>query len=270
LIEPDHAQISVARQCELVGLSRSSFYYIPQEESPENLYLMRLLDEQYTRTPFDGVRRMTAWIRAQGYAVHHKRVARLLHTLGLETLYTKPPTSQAQPGHRVYPYWLRGVPITRVNQVWSTDITYIRLQGGFVYLVAVLDWFSRDVVSWAVSMTMDVSFCLDALEQALRVAQPEVFHRDQGAQLTSAELTRRLEEAGIQISMDGRGRALDNIFVERLWRTVKYEDVYLKDYETPPEAMRGFAQYFAFYHDQRLHQALAYQTPAAVYFGLYV
>jgi putative transposase len=270
MIEPDYSQISVARQCELVGLSRSSFYYTPQEESPENLYLMRLLDEQYTRTPFYGVRRMTAWVRAQGYAVNHKRVARLLHTLGLETLYTKPQTSQAQPGHRVYPYLLRGVPITRVNQVWSTDITYIRLQGGFVYLVAVLDWFSRYVVSWAMSITMDVSFCLDALEQALRVAQPEVFNSDQGAQFTSAELTSRLEEAGIQISMDGRGRALDNIFVERLWRTVKYEEVYLKDYETPPEAMRGLAQYFAFYNDQRLHQALAYQTPAAVYFSLYV
>jgi putative transposase len=270
MIEPDYSQISVARQCELVGLSRSSFYYTPQEESPENLYLMRLLDEQYTRTPFYGVRRMTAWVRAQGYAVNHKRVARLLHTLGLETLYTKPQTSQAQPGHRVYPYLLRGVPITRVNQVWSTDITYIRLQGGFVYLVAVLDWFSRYVVSWAVSITMDVSFCLDALEQALRVAQPEVFNSDQGAQFTSAEFTSRLEEAGIQISMDGRGRALDNIFVERLWRTVKYEEVYLKDYETPPEARRGLAQYFAFYNDQRLHQALAYQTPAAVYFSLYV
>ena len=221
MIEPDHSQISVARQCELVGLSRSRFYYTPQEESPENLNSMRVLDEQYTRTPFDGVRRMTAWVRAQGYAVNHKRVARLLHTLGLETLYTKPHTRQAQPGHRVYPYVLRGVPITRVNQVWSTDITSIRLQGGFVSLVAVLDWFSRYVVSWAVSITMDVSFGRDALEQALRVAQPAVFNSDQGAQFTSAEFTSRLEEAGIQISMDGRGRALDNIFVERLWRTVK-------------------------------------------------
>ena len=179
--------------------------------------------------------------------MHHTRVARLLHTLGLETLSTKPHTSQAQPGHRGYPDVLRGVPITRVNQVWSTEITSIRLQGGLVYGVAVLAWVSRDVVSWAVSMTMDVSFGLDALEQAWRVAQPEVLHRDQGAQLTSAELTSRLEAAGIQISMDGRGRALDTIFVERLWRTVTYEDVYVKDYETPPEAMRGLAPYFAFY-----------------------
>lgn len=267
MIEPDHPQLSVARQCELVGLTRSSFYYVAQGESAENLHLMRILDEQYTRTPFYGVRRMTAWVRAQGYAANHKRVARLLHTMGLETLYSKPRTSQAQPGHRVYPYLLRGVPITRVNQVWSTDITYIRLQGGFVYLVAILDWFSRYVLSWAMSITMDVGFCLDALEQALWVAQPEVFNSDQGAQFTSTEFTSRLEAAGIRISMDGRGRALDNVFVERLWRTVKYEEVYLKDYETPREAMRGLAQYFAFYNGQRLHQALDYQTPTAVYFN---
>src|SRR6266568_4294375 len=173
------------RQCALLDLARSSYYYQPLGESAENLQLMRLLDEQYTRTPFYGVRRMTAWLRTQGYAVNPKRVARLLHTLGLETLYTKPRTSLAQPGHRIYPYLLRGVPITRRNQVWSTDITYIRLQGGFVYLVAILDWFSRYVLSWAVSITMDVGFCLDALEQALWVAHPEVFNSDQGAQFTS-------------------------------------------------------------------------------------
>ena len=270
LIEPDHPQISVARQCELVGVSRSSFYYVSKGERLENLQFMRLLDEQYTRTPFYGVRRMTAWLRAQGYVVNHKRVARLLHTMGLETLYAKPRTSQAQPGHRVYPYLLRGVPITRVNQVWSTDITSIRLHAGFIYLVAVMDWFSRYVLSWAVSITMDVGFCLDALEHALRVAQPEVFNSDQGVQFTSTEFTSRLEGAGIQISMDGRGRALDNVFVERLWRTVKYEEVYLKDYETPREAVTGLAQYFGFYNGQRLHQALDYQTPAAVYFGSYV
>ena len=270
MIESDHPQISVARQCELVGVSRSSFYYVSKGESLENLQFMRLLDEQYTRTPFYGVRRMTAWLRAQGYVVNHKRVTRLLHTMGLETLYAKPRTSQAQPGHRVYPYLLRGVPITRVNQVWSTDITYIRLHAGFLYLVAVMDWFSRYVLSWAVSITMDVGFCLDALEHALGVAQPEVFNSDQGAQFTSTEFTSRLEGAGIQISMDGRGRALDNVFVERLWRTVKYEEVYLKDYATPREAATGLAQYFGFYNGQRLHQALDYQAPAAVYFGSYV
>jgi putative transposase len=227
---------------------------------------MRVLDEQYTRTPFYGVRRMTARLKTPGYAVNHKRLARLLRTMGLETLYATPRTSQPQPGHRVYPYVLRGVPITRVNQVWSTDITYIRLRSGFVYLVAVLDGFSRSVLSWAVSITLEVRFCLDALEQARWRAQPEVFHSDQGAQFTSTEFTRRLEAAGIRISMDGRGRALDNVFVERLWRTVKYEEVYWKEYETPREATRELALYFAFYHERRLHQALAYQTPAVVYF----
>lgn len=231
---------------------------------------MRLLDEQYTQTPYYGIRRMTAWLRSQGYQVNHKRVVRLLHTMGLETVYPKPRLSQPHPTHRVYPYLLRGVPITRVNQVWSTDITYIRLHGGFVYLVAVMDWFSRYVLSWALSITMDVSFCLEALEQALGVATPDIFNSDQGAQFTSLEFTGRLETAGIQISMDGRGRALDNVFVERLWRTVKYEEVYWKDYETPREAMQGLAQFFVRYNGLRQHQALGYQTPAAVYFGSYL
>jgi putative transposase len=190
---------------------------------------MRLLDEQYTRTPFDGVRRMTVWLWQQGYPGNPQRVARLLHTLGLETIYPKPRLSQPHPAHRIYPYLLRGVPITRVHHVWSTDITYVRLHRGFVSLVAVMDWFSRYVLSWAVSITMDVAFCLEALEQALRVATPHIFNSDQGAQFTSRELTGRLAAAGIQISMDGRGRALDNVFVERLWRTVKYAEIYLKD-----------------------------------------
>jgi putative transposase len=267
LIESDHPQISIGRQCELVGLARSSFYYASQAESAENLHLMRLLDEQYTDTPYYGVRRMTAWLRSQGYAVNHKRVARLLRTMGLETIYPKPRLSEPHPAHRVYPYLLRGVPITRVNQVWSTDITYIRLHGGFMYLVAVMDWFSRYVLSWAVSITMDVGFCLEALEQALEVARPEIFNSDQGAQFTSLDFTGPLAAAGIQISMDGRGRALDNVFVERLWRTVKYEEVYLKDYETPREAMQGLAQFFVRYNVVRQHQALGYRTPAAVYFG---
>jgi putative transposase len=270
LIEPDHSQISVARQCGLLGLSRSSFYYRSQGESAENLHLMRLLDKQYTRTPFYGVRRMTVWLRQQGYAVNPKRVARLLQTMGLETIYPKPRTSQPQPGHRVYPYLLRGVPITQVNQVWSTDITYVRLHGGFVYLVAVMDWFSRYVLSWAVSIIMDVGFCLEALEQALGVATPHIFNSDQGSQFTSLEFTGRLAAAGIQISMDGRGRALDNVFVERLWRTVKYEEIYLKDYGTPREARQGLERFFQLYNGQRPHQALGYQTPAAVYFGSYL
>jgi putative transposase len=266
-IEPDHPQLSVARQCALLRLSRSSFYYRSQGESAENLYLMRLLDEQYTQTPFYGVRRMTVWLRQQGYAVNTKRVARLLHTMGLETIYPKPRMSQPHPGHRVYPYLLRGVPITRVNQVWSTDITYVRLHGGFVYLVAVMDWFSRYVLSWAVSIIMDVGFCLEALDQALGVATPHIFNSDQGAQFTSLEFTGRLAAAGIHIIMEGRGRALDNVFVERLWRTVKYEEIYLKDYGTPREAIQGLEKFFQLYNRQRSHQALGYQTPAAVYFG---
>jgi len=270
LIEPDHPHLSIARQCELVGLARSSFYHRPQGESAENLSLMRLLDEQYTDTPYYGVRRMTAWLRSQGYTVNHKRVARLLRTMGLETIYPKPRMSEPHPAQRVYPYLLRGVPITRVNQVWSTDITYIRLHGGFIYLVAVMDWFSRYVLSWAVSITMDVGFCLEALDQALEVARPDIFNSDQGAQFTSSDFTGRLVSAGIHVSMDGRGRALDNVFVERLWRTVKYEEVYLKDYETPREAMQGLATFFVRYNERRQHQSLDYRTPAAVYFNSYL
>jgi putative transposase len=267
LIEPAHPQISIARQCDLVGLPRSPYYYHAQGESAENLHLMRLLDKQYTDTPYYGIRRMTAWLRSQGYAVNHKRVARLLRTIGVETIYPKPRLSQRHPEHRLYPYLLRGVPITRVNQVWSTDITSIRLQGGFLSLVAVMDWCSRYVLSWAVSITMEVDFCLEALDQALEVARPEIFNSDQGAQFTSLAFTGRLVSAEIQISMDGRGRALDNVFIERLWRTLKYEEVYVKDYETPREAMQGLAQFFVRYNEWRQHQALGYRTPAAVYFG---
>jgi putative transposase len=267
LIEPAHPQISIARQCELLGLPRSTYYYQATGESVANLQLMRLLDEQYTQTPYYGTRRMTAWLRSQGYAVNRKRVTRLLRTMGVETIYPKPHTSQAHPTHRVFPYLLRGVPITRVNQVWSTDITYIRLHGGFVYLVAVMDWFSRYVLSWALSITMDVGFCLEALEHALEIATPDIFNSDQGAQFTSLEFTGRLAAAGIQISMDGCGRALDNVFVERLWRTVKYEEVYLKDYATPREATQQLGRFFLRYNAQRQHQSLGYQTPAVVYFG---
>ena len=269
MIEPAHPQISIARQCDLVGLPRSTYYYQGQEESAENLTLMRWLDQQYTDTPYYGVRRMTAWLRSQGYHVHHKRVARLLHTMGIEAIYPTPHLSQGHPTHRVYPYLLRGVPITRVNHVWSTDITYIRLHGGFIYLVAVMDWFSRYVLSWAVSITMDVGFCLEALDQALGVARPDIFNTDQGAQFTSNDFTGRLAAAGIQISMDGRGRALDNVFIERLWRTVKYEEVYGKDYETPREAIEGLATFFVRYNERRQHQSLDDRTPAAVYFNSY-
>jgi putative transposase len=254
-----------------LGLSRSGLYYQKQPENALNLSLLRLLDEQYTKTPFYGVPRMTAWLRRQGHLVNPKRVARLMGVLGLQAVYPKPrlsvPAPDHQAGHRVYPYLLRDVPVVRINQVWSTDITYVRLPHGFVYLVAVLDWYSRYVLSWAVSVNLDTVFCLDALEQALTVGPPEVFNSDQGSQFTSAEFTGRLLSAGCAISMDGRGRCLDNIFVERLWRTVKYEEVYLKEYRDVLAATRSLGQYFQFYNQERLHQSLGYQTPAAIYGG---
>lgn len=227
---------------------------------------MNLLDEQYTQTPFYGVRKMTAWLNeVKGETVNVKRIRRLLRLMGLEAIYQKPRLSQTAPGHRIYPYLLRGVKIERVNQVWSTDITYIRLQGGFVYLVAVLDWYSRYVLSWEISPTMETDFCVSTLERALAVGQPEIFNTDQGAQFTSQAFTKILQAREIAISMDGRGRALDNIFVERLWRSVKYEEVYLHDYENVPQAITGLGQYFQFYNHERLHQSLGYQTPAAIY-----
>ena len=265
MIEGDHAQLSVRRQCQLLGLARSSFYYEPQPESEADLLLMRMLDEQYTRTPFYGIRRMTAWLQQQGQKVNHKHVRRLLRLMGLAAIYPKPRLSQAASGHRIYPYLLRGVQIERVNQVWSSDITYIRLTGGFVYLVAIIDWFSRYVLSWEISVTLDSDFCVSALERALEASQPEVFNTDQGAQFTSLAFTERLLARQIRISMDGRGRALDNIFVERLWRSVKYEEIYLNDYGSVPEVNGGLGRYFRFYNGERLHQSLNYRTPAAVH-----
>jgi putative transposase len=238
---------------------------LSRSKTEENLQLMRLLDEQYTHTPFYGIGRMTAWLRTQGYEVNHKRVARLMRLMGIEAIYPKPRLSRAGEQEQRYPYLLRNVSIERVNQVWSTDITYIRLRQGFLYLVAILDWFSRYVLAWQTSITLDTSFCLEALEQALRLGQPEIFNSDQGVQFTSHDFTGRLQAANIRISWDGRGRVFDNIFVERLWRTVKYEEVYLKDYDTVPTALANLKQYFLFYNEQRLHQALDYQTPAAVF-----
>jgi putative transposase len=259
--------LSVARQCELVGLARASYYYQPVGAAAEDLALLRWLDEQYTRTPFYGVRRMTAVLRQAGYAVNPKRVRRLLRTLGLVALAPQPGTSRAAPEHRVYPYLLRGVVIERVNQVWSTDITYIRLRRGFAYLAAVLDWHSRYVLSWALSNSLEGGFCLEVLEAALARGRPEIFNTDQGAQFTSPAFTGRLLAAGVRISMDGRGRALDNVFVERLWRSVKYEEVYLQDYDGMGDAQRGLGRYFGFYNQERPHQALEYRTPLTVYGG---
>jgi putative transposase len=267
LIEPAHPQLSIARQCDLLGIARSSWYYQPRGETPANLGVMRLLDEQYTRTPFFGVARMTAWLRQRGYPVNPKRVRRLLRRMGLEALYPKPRLSQPADEKRRYPYLLRGRAITAVNDVWSSDITYVRMQHGFVYLVAVLDWYSRYVLAWELSNTLDTRFCLHALETALRQGQPRIFHTDQGAQFTSAVYTGRLEQAGIQISWDGRGRALDNIFVERLWRSVKWEEVYLNAYGSVRDAWHGLDRYFANYNHERPHQALAYLTPAEVHHG---
>ncbi len=259
--------MSVRRQCELLGLNRSSLYYEPAGETAENLRLMRKIDEQYTACPFYGSRRMTAWLVDQGEEVNRKRVQRLMRTMGLEAIYPKPRLSTAGQGHKVYPYRLRGVKIERPDQVWSTDITYVPMTDGFMYLAAVIDWFSRYVIAWRLSNTLDGSFCLEMLEEALRGGRPEIFNTDQGVQFTAEAFTGCLESAGVAVSMDGRGRALDNVFVERLWRSVKYEDIYIRGYEVVPELYQGLGRYFGFYNGERLHQSLDYRTPAAVYRG---
>jgi putative transposase len=256
---------SVRRQCELLGLPRSTLYYEPVPESEEDLCLKRLIDEQYLRAPFYGKLKMTEHLRGLGYQVNPKRVQRLMREMGIQAIYRKKTTVPAI-GHKVYPYLLRGVKVTRVNQVWSTDITYVPMQRGFMYLAAILDWHSRCVLSWRVSNTMETTFCLEALEEALsRWPAPKVFNTDQGSQFTSEAFTGRLEAAGVAISMDGRGRALDNVFIERLWRTVKYEDIYLKDYATVDELVVGLTEYFTFYDEKRFHQSLGMSTPWEVY-----
>jgi putative transposase len=257
--------LSVSQQCELLGLSRSSYYYEPAAASAENLALMALIDREYTDHPFRGSRGLTAWLRREGHAINRKRVQRLMRVMGLEAVYPKPSLSVGGAGHTVYPYLLRNVEIERVNQVWSTDITYIPMPNGFMYLTAVIDWYSRYVLSWRLSNTLDVAFCLEALEEALRRGHPEVFNTDQGVQFTSASFAGRLESAGVKVSMDGKGRCLDNVFVERLWRTVKYEYVYLWRPEAVPALATGLRTYFSYYNDERTHQALADRTPAEVY-----
>lgn len=248
----------------MVGLNRSTLYYEPAPETPESLRLMRLIDEQYTRCPFYGSRRIVKWLVGQGHEVNRKRVRRLLRVMGLEAIYPKPKLSAGR-GHKVYPYLLRDVAVERANQVWSADITYLPLPSGFMYLAATIDWFSRYVVAWRLSNTLDGAFCQEMLEDALSRGTPEVFNTDQGVQFTAGAWTGRLESAGVSVSMDGRGRCLDNVFVERLWRTVKYEDVYLRGYESVPELEKGLRAYFTFYNGERLHQSLDYRTPAAVY-----
>jgi putative transposase len=257
--------VSIRRQCELLGLNRASWYFEPAGETAENLALMRLIDQQYLARPIYGSRRMTTWLTERGHTVNRKRVQRLMRVMGLEAIYPQPRLSQRGREARIYPYLLRNVKILRPNQVWSTDITYVPLAGGYAYLTAVLDWYSRYVLSWELSPTLDGAFCLLALERALTQGLPEIFNTDQGVQFTSQAFTSRLERQGIAISMDSRGRALDNVFIERLWRSVKYEEVYLREYETMASLAAGLEAYFWFYCHERPHQALGNRTPAAVY-----
>lgn len=265
LIDPAHPHLSVRRQCELLQLNRATYYYQPLPETADNLALMRRIDLLYLERPSFGSRMMTAWLNNHGLRVNRKRVQRLMRLMGLEALSPRPRTTEAGKGHKIYPYLLRNVAVTRPNQVWSTDITYVPLQQGFLYLTAIIDWYSRFVLSWRLSNCLDVGFCLEALEDALAWGRPEIFNTDQGAQFTSAAFTQRLEAAQIAISMDGRGRALDNVFVERLWRTVKYEEIYVKAYRDGVEAEDSLQSYWSFYNYERPHSALAYQPPGMVY-----
>lgn len=263
MIEPDHPELSIRRQCELVGLNRSSYYYEPAQETEFNLMLMRQIDELYLKHPFMGSRRMTRILGRQlEVSLNRKRVQRLMRKMGIEAVYPKPKTTQRHPEHKIYPYLLRDLVVARPWQVLSSDITYIPMAQGFIYLVAVMDWFSRFIVSWEVSNSMDVSFCVGALEKALRHGTPEIFNTDQGAQFTSPRFTSVLAARGTQISMDGRGRAIDNVWIERFWRSLKYEEVYLKEYEDVTTAISSIGEYIDFYNFERPHQSLGYETPA--------
>ena len=271
MIEREECEsLSVRRQCEILELGRSSLYYEPLPVSPEDQVIMDLIDEIYTESPFYGARKISLKLKELKVPVGRKHAGTLMRRMGLEAVCPKKNTSKPHPDHPVYPYLLRDVEVTRTNQVWSTDITYIKLKRGFVYLAAVIDWKSRYVLSWRLSNTLTPDFCVEALKEALRYGTPEIFNTDQGSQFTSDEFITVLKEHGIQISMDGRGRAADNIFVERLWRSVKYENVYLKGYETIPEAEAGLKAYFNFYNTERHHQSLGYKTPWVVYSGLEV
>ena len=266
LVDREGGALSIRRQCALLGIARSGLYRPPVPANDNDLTLMRRLDELFTAWPFLGSRRMAAMLRAQGRGINRKRVQRLMRKMGIAALGPKPRTSKPAPGHRIFPYLLRGMAIEQPNQVWCADITYIPIGRGFLYLVAVMDWASRAVLSWRLSNTMDVSFCVAALEEALlRFGKPQIFNTDQGSQFTSMAFTGTLERAGIQISMDGRGRWMDNVFIERLWRSLKYEDVYLKGYADGHELHEGLADWIAFYNNRRPHQALGHRTPMAVW-----
>jgi len=265
-LDRDHPQLSVRRQCAMLGVVRSSVYRPARAANDNDLQLLRRIDEMFTRWPFLGSRRMTAMLQAEGVAINRKRVQRLMRRMGIAALGPKPRTTKPAPGHTIYPYLLRDVTVERANQVWAADITYIPIGRGFLYLVAVMDWSSRAVLSWHLSNTMDVSFCVAALEEALaRFGKPEIFNTDQGSQFTSAAFTGVLASAGIRISMDGRGRWMDNVFIERLWRSLKYEDICLKGYADGRDARAGIAGWFNFYNNSRPHQALGNRTPMAVW-----
>lgn len=266
MIEPDNSKISITRQCELLGISRSSYYYTLCPETRENLEIMRKMDEQYLKTPYYGVRKMHTFIRLQGYDVNIKRIRRLLRLMGLEAIYPKPKNYKRTSEHKIYPYLLKGLDIHRQNQVWSSDITYIPMRSGFLFMAAVIDWFSRYILAWKISNSLDTSFCLDALDEALKLGKPEIFNTDQGAQFTSNLFTEKLSANDIKISMDSKGRALDNIFIERFWRSLKYEYIYLNAPETGQELYQGLNEYIHFYNNERFHQSLNYQVPRAVHF----
>jgi putative transposase len=260
-----NSDYSIRRQCRLAGIPRSNYYYEPVQETGLNLVLMRLIDEHYMRHPEFGSPRMTDWLNDEGYGVNYKRIARLMQEMGIQAITPGPHTSKKHPEHKIYPYLLRDVEIVRVNQVWSTDITYVPMRRGYMYLVAVIDWFSRYVISWELSNSLDSSFCVSALNRALDHGTPEIFNTDQGSQFTSSDFTSVLIDREIAISMDGRGRALDNVFVERLWWTVKYEDIYPKDYGSGSELYTGLDAYFPYYNEERKHSSLARKTPVEVW-----
>lgn len=266
MIEPGHPSLSIIQQCALVSISRSAFYYSPTGESPLNLALMRLIDEAFLECPFYGARQMARHLRRQGYPVGRKRTARLMSRMGLSPIYQKPKTSEPHPQHPIYKYLLRGLVIDHPNQVWCADITYIPMRKGFLYLVAIMDWATRKVLAWRLSNTMEADFCIQALEEALaRFGRPEIFNTDQGSQFTSPRFTDLLKDAGVRVSMDGRGRWMDNVFIERLWRSLKYECVYLHAFETGSELRAGLARWITYYNVHRPHSALAGQTPDEAY-----
>ena len=265
MVEPGHA-LSLVSQTALLGLHRSGLYYRRAAVDEEDLVLMSLLDKQYLKTPFYGYRKMTVFLQAEGYSVNHKRVRRLMRVLGIEAIYCRPSTSQSNQTHKIYPYLLRGLAITRANQVWATDITYVPMRKGFMYLMAIIDLYSRYVLAWSVSNTMASEWCVETLKKALlKHGKPTLLNTDQGSQFTADLFVKALLSQGIQPSMDGKGRAIDNIFIERLWRSVKYEDIYLKAYEDGWQLEKGMEKYFLFYNQERMHQSLQYQTPKQVY-----